>query len=407
MVNIEKIDLQWLLEYRAILTYFQPIVSVKKQAIIGVEALSRGLTYDGDLIMPKILFAQAVKSNRSVELDRVCREVSLANYKRIREQNQEQFLFLNLDSSIVDKGVVGSGHLIKNVSNLNLSPSSIVIEITESQVHDSKALNKFIKHHKEYGFLFALDDMGSDASNLDRILHVRPDIIKIDRELITEIQHDYYKQELFKALVTVAKKTGALVIAEGVETHQEAVTCLELGANFLQGYYISKAVPCNAGFTSAISKTLFSLASSYRCSIVEKIRSDGLKRVTYESILDGLVKELAETPPERYELKLREIAKTHASVQCYYILDTRGIQITETVQVQCDSDGKSHAMFHPAVKGDDQSLKDYFLFIHAGFERYMSEPYISLANGHPCLTGAAIFTANNDDSYIVCIDFKL
>jgi len=405
ILNFEQSNLQWLIDNRSIVTYFQPIVSIKKQAIIGVEALSRGLANNGELIMPQDLFSKAVDYNKIVDLDRLCREVSLENYKKSR--NQDCFLFLNLDSSIIDRGVVGSGQLINVVTQLGLSPSSIVIEITESQVYDIKALVKFIKRYKAYGFLFALDDVGSDSSNLARILHVRPDIIKVDRELIKDIPSDYYKQELFKSLVTMAKKTGSLVIAEGVETHEEAVTSLELGANFLQGYYISKPIPSDISFSSGISKTVLSLATSYCSSIVEKIREDGLKKFTYNNILDNLAQELATSQPEDFESKLRGIALKCPWVQCYYILDKGGIQITETVDVHSNNNGKRHGMFQPACRGTNQSQRDYYLFIHAGFERYMSEPYISLANGYQCITGAALFKTNGCDSFILCIDFKV
>lgn len=407
MLNDAHIDLDWLLEHRAIQTYFQPIVSIRKQEIIGLEALSRGLHFNNDIIMPLPLFAKAVAQGRSVDLDRLCREKALENYKMLSGQGNDHFLFINLDTSIIDKGVVGSGHLIQAVRQLDLSPSSIVIEIVESKVHDTNSLTKFINAYKQYGFLIALDDMGSNSSNLDRILQVRPHIIKIDRALIRDINSDYYKQELFKALVCVAKKTGALVVAEGVETHHEAVTSLELGADFLQGYYIAHPALYSDNITSTLSQTLQLLISSYRSSIVEKIQGETRKRTIYENVLKELVTKLSTIPPENFEFKLREIAKNHTEVQCYYILDIHGIQITETVKAYFDNDGKRHGMFRPDFRGSDQSLKDYYIFLHAGFERYLSEPYISLANGHPCLTGSVIFPACNGCSYILCIDFNL
>lgn len=406
MVNSEQIDLECLLANRAIQTYFQPIVSIRKQEIVGLEALSRGLNSNNDIIMPQPLFAEAAAKGRSVELDRLCREKALENFKRVSGKSEDSFLFLNLDTSIIDKGVVGSGHLIKAVRQLGLNPSSIVIEIVESKIHDTEGLAKFIKSHKQYGFLIALDDMGSASSNLDRILHVRPDIIKIDRGLIREINNDYYKQELFKALVSVAKKTGALVVAEGIESHNEAVTSLELGADFLQGYYIAHPAPYADNLDSTISDTLRLLVSSYRRSIVKKTQSEALKRTIYKNLLEELGQKLSNIQPADFELKLKEIAKDHACVQCYYILDVYGTQITETVKAYFTNNGKRHGMFRPDFKGSDQSLKDYYIFIHAGFEQYISEPYISLANGLPCLTGSLIFKNCNGHFCILCIDFS-
>lgn len=405
-VTNESINLELLLKHRAIQTHFQPIVSIRKQTVIGLEALSRGVSPSNELIMPQPLFAIADAKEKSVELDRLCREKALENYKKISGQDHDHFLFLNLNTSILNEEVVSSGHLIKAVTQLGLKPSSIVIEIIESKVHDVESLTRFIKLHKQYGFLIALDDMGSDSSNLDRILQVHPDIIKIDRGLVTEINNDYYKQELFRSLVLVAKKTGALVIAEGVETHNEAVTSLELGADFLQGYYIAYPAPFTNQVTSVNAKTMRLLSSSYRSCMVEKIRNIALQRTFYEHILEELTKKLACVCPENFEIKLKEIAKDQACVQCYYILDMNGKQLTETVKASLDNQENRHGMFHPDCRGTDQSLKDYYLYIHSGFKKYISETYISLANGQPCLTGSILFQTANGNPYILCIDFS-
>ncbi len=408
MLYDENINLECVLRHRTIQTHFQPIVSIRKQGVIGLEALSRGVSPDNAIIMPQTLFIEAATTGRSVELDRLCREKALETFKSISAQGSDSFLFLNLNTSILDEGVVGSGYLIKAVNQLGLRPTSIVIEVIESKVRDIDSLTRFIKLHKQYGFLIALDDMGSDSSNLDRILQVRPDIIKIDRGLIKDISNDYYKQELFKALVFVAKKTGALIIAEGVETHNEAVTCLELGADFLQGYYIAYPAPFTNNLHRVISKKMHLLSFSYRSSMVKKIQNMSSARNFYNDILEAVKEKLSCIYPEHFEMKLDEIAKYQTCVQCFYLLDSNGMQITDTIKSYVnDDDGIRHRMFHPDCKGSDQSLKEYYLYIHSGFESYISEPYISLANGHPCVTGSIIFQAYNGTHYILCIDFDL
>ena len=69
---------------------------------------------------------------------------------------------------------------------------------------------------------------------------MRPDVIKIDRSLITGVDGDFYKQETFKSLVSLRRRIGALVVAEGIETEAEAVTALELGADLLQGFFLGR-----------------------------------------------------------------------------------------------------------------------------------------------------------------------
>src|SRR5215204_1586863 len=77
-------------------------------------------------------------------------------------------------------------------------------------------------------------------SNLNRIPLIKPDILKVDRRLISNIDADYYKQETFKSLVGVSRRIGALIVAEGVESESEAIISLELGADLLQGYFLSR-----------------------------------------------------------------------------------------------------------------------------------------------------------------------
>lgn len=87
-------------------------------------------------------------------------------------------LFLNLETSLIDHGVVGSGVLINQVNVAQLSTDFIVMEIIETKLENIDALAEFIKMYREYGFSFALDDVGAGCSNLDRIPVTQPDILK-------------------------------------------------------------------------------------------------------------------------------------------------------------------------------------------------------------------------------------
>ncbi len=77
-------------------------------------------------------------------------------------------------------------------------------------------------------------------SNLDRISIIKPDILKIDKSLVQSAAGQYHSSEIVKSLVALAHRIGSLVIAEGVETANEAVIALELGVDMLQGYYFAK-----------------------------------------------------------------------------------------------------------------------------------------------------------------------
>jgi len=400
-----QINLNTLLEARTITTYFQPIVSIGKRMIVGYEALSRGINPNTkDIIMPDDLFALAAANNKLVDLDRLCREKALENYKLLANPNHP-LLFLNLDTAIIDEGVVGSGNLSSSVERLGISPTSVVIEIIESKVCDIHALKKFISTYKKLGFLIALDDVGNGHSNLDRIFHVRPDIIKIDRLLIRDIDTDYYKQELFKSLVYMAKKTGSLVVAEGIETNPEALACLEYGADMLQGYYFSRPEPVNTIVPSQFHDKLNHVATVFRTQKFEKINNDWRKKNDYCNQLQPLLCDLSTIKQDQFQKKLNETA-IECPLQYLYILDMNGIQITDTAGIAGTDRGESTNIFQVACKGTDQSLKDYYMFIQAGQDIYSTETYMSLANGKPCITYAMTFKDSSHCQYILCADFN-
>ncbi|MDR3564751.1 MAG: EAL domain-containing protein [Negativicutes bacterium] len=405
--SYRQTSLDAILEKRAIETHFQPVVSMRKKSVIGVEALSRGLDpLTAAVIMPQVLFSLAAASGRVVDLDRLCREKALENFKHIRTTEDSLLLFLNLDASIIDKGVVGSGHLIQSVEKMGLSPSSVVIEIIESRVDDIQALKTFIAAYRKYGFLIALDDIGNGHSNLDRIFHVRPDIIKIDRCLVAEIDKDYYKQEVFKSLVGLAKKIGSLVVVEGVETKEEALACLEFGADMLQGYYFAKPQPLPNVLQKGIGEKINLIVADYMNARIEHINAKLVKKQRYDNVLESVVRELSKLQPAHLEMKLRELAEEHDCLQSFYILDMAGLQITDTIETPSETDEKRHGIFQAAFNGVDQSLKDYYVFICAGLDRHITEVYRSLANGKLCVTGSIVFKDCTDNRYILCVDFN-
>lgn len=116
---------------------------------------------------------------------------------------------------------------------------SIIEEINESMVKDINSLQTFISLHRSYGFIIAMDDIGAGHSNLNRVAIVRPDFLKIDRALVKDLDKEYYKQEVFKSLINLARNTGALVVAEGVEGMEEAIAAMDFGVDMIQGFHFS------------------------------------------------------------------------------------------------------------------------------------------------------------------------
>lgn len=408
MSSLNSTDLSKILENKMIETHYQPVVSIIKKAVIGFEGLSRGkVDDDSDLIPPLELFKQASKDQRTIELDRICSEKALENFVDIHLKSKDLLLFINIDTSIMTEDIAGSGVIIDLVKKLNMKPENIVIEIVESKVRDEEAITRFIQNHRSYGFLIALDDVGSGRSNLDRIIVTKPDIIKIDRIIVKDMHLDYYKQEVFKALVGLAKTIGALVVAEGIEIEEEAIKAVELGADMLQGYYFAAPRIIQQAFIKNFNVPVRKLATSYYKYLSEKINDQKLRHKEYSNIIKEVLNHLSKCEEARFDYKLMEVINEYKFFECLYILNPSGVQVSDTVTHLVQMSKHKNLIFQPAKKGEDHSLKKYYYYLrNMKVSKYLTEPYISLASGNLCVTISSVFKNIEGKKFILCVDMN-
>lgn len=109
-------------------------------------------------------------------------------------------------------------------------------------MEDLGHLKNILDYYRSKGFRVALDDVGSGYSNLNVIAELKPDIIKIDREIIRNVHEDKIKNAILEALVRIARECGIDVLAEGVETVEE-FEFLRDKVDFAQGYFFGKPAP--------------------------------------------------------------------------------------------------------------------------------------------------------------------
>ncbi|HNX60395.1 MAG TPA: EAL domain-containing protein [Spirochaetota bacterium] len=388
-----------------ITTHYHPIVSIKTSKVIGYEALVRGIDACGGIVSPDVLLSCAMKDGQLLEFDRMCRESAVRNYPELCTQTGgNPFLFMNFESSLIDMGVTGSGVIMNLCADAGVDPSRVVIEIVESRVNDVDAMSRFIGAHRDKGFCIALDDVGEGYSNLNRISVVNPDIMKIDRSLVTGISHDYVKQRIVSSLAHLARGIGALVCAEGIECAEDALSALEAGADLFQGFHFAKPAPVDriADINSRIDD-LSHLSRSHAVSMIEKKR-DMSRR--HQRDLEDASNRLEEVPFLEFQPVIERCLSSMSGCECVYVLNSNGCQITETICMN-EKSGKSASLFHPAEIGTDHSLKDYFYIpAESGGESFNSDAYVSLASGNLCRTVSKTFAhRETGESYVLCADF--
>lgn len=403
--DYSDLDLKVLLDREMVEVHFQPIFSIREKKIVGFEGLSRGVhPVSGKLIPPLALLKIAKEAGLTLDLDRLFRKKILEAFKTCCPQPHDLFLSLNFETSVIDKEV-GTLHLIHLCRQLGLDPSSIVIEILESKVKSVEALAKFVHIHREHGFLIALDDVGKGHSNLDRIPIIQPDIIKVDRSLVTNLQDDYYRQEIFKALVNLSQKIGALTLAEGVETEQETLASLELGADLLQGYYFSEPQEPSQDFAGQVGRAMELVADKFRKHMVEKFNIRKIQHERFGLMVESLVKDLSASAEHELDGKVSSALLDHPIAKAIYVLDGNGLQCSI---MSCKTDQQPRkGIFRLPHKGTDYSLRDYYYaLMDPGFHRetYTSDPYISPATGLFCVTISARFQDKGGASRILCVD---
>ncbi|MBW2272195.1 MAG: EAL domain-containing protein [Deltaproteobacteria bacterium] len=219
---------------------YEPILNLTTRDIIGYEGLVRG-PWDSDLHTPGALFQMAEKTGLVYELDCLCRRQAL---RGARGLTPGKLLFLNcLPTAIHDPAFRGDV-LRKTLEELRLRPSDVVFEISERESIANFAIFREARdYYRELGFKVALDDTGVAYGSLEAVMELSPDFIKADLSLVRGIDSDRPRQELLRALNSVAGTIHASIIAEGIETSEELSTVHDLGIAYGQGYLFGRPAP--------------------------------------------------------------------------------------------------------------------------------------------------------------------
>lgn len=230
-------ELEKIIKTQSINTVFQPIVSLSTGDIIGYEALSRG-PEDSPLYMPEKLFEAAEIYKRTWELELACRIKAI---ERSKNMPNGKLLFLNVDPKIIKDKNFKKGLTKEFLLENNISPETIIFEITEkTAILDYKNFTSILNNYTNQGYKIAIDDTGSGYSGLKTISETKPNYIKLDIDLIRNIDSDSFKQSLIKAFVSFAKSTKISLIAEGIETKEELKALIDLGVDAGQGFFLKK-----------------------------------------------------------------------------------------------------------------------------------------------------------------------
>lgn len=400
--SAEATSIHEIIEREWISVVFHPLVSIKRKALLGVEALAR-CAAPGESIPPPELFRMAHEAGRLLELDRLCRRKALEAFAPIHQKNKSLILSLNVDGHAIDSDVARSGYLLHAVKEAGVSPNNVIIEIVESRARDTQALADFVSNYRKNGFLIALDDVGAGHSNLDRIPLLSPDVLKLDRSLVSGVAGHMMRFEVVKSFVQMASRLGSLALAEGVERQEDILRLLEIGVDVFQGYYFGKPAR-QMPEPETIGERIEYLAQKFRVHATERFAAQKTLYARHDALVFKLCAELSNLGSTGLDQALTSFIDSHENIECLYVLSAKGVQMTGTICNPAKLRKRKRFIYEPARVGADHSLKEYYLPLLAGLPKFTTQPYISLASGNLCITISAAYKDRDNRSCILCAD---
>ncbi|MDQ3321573.1 MAG: EAL domain-containing protein [Acidobacteriota bacterium] len=212
---------------------FQPIIDFEQKSVFAQEALVRGLNKEsaGEIL-------SRLTPENVYKFDQLCRVKAVALASKLKF---DSFVSINFMPNAVYNPENCLRTTLKAAAENNFPVSRIIFEITEvERVNNDNHLKNIVVEYKRQGFKTAIDDFGSGYSGLNLLSIFQPDIIKLDMELIRDIDKHFVKRTIVKSAVQICRDLGITVIAEGIETKNELNVLRDFGLNLFQGYYFAK-----------------------------------------------------------------------------------------------------------------------------------------------------------------------
>jgi len=213
---------------------FQPIVDATTSKVWGFEALTRGVNGKP---YPAIIANMSEK--RRISFDKMVAMKALREAARLGLTRNGCKVTLNVRPTI-DQGALDAAFVARVAKHYKLDLGDIVLELTEDAKLSYEDFQKVVSLHHRMGIATGIDDFGSGYSGLNVLASSGASMVKLDRHLISGIDHDKNKQMIVASFTALCDKLGAIVVAEGVETQAEAITLRKHGIKLMQGYYFGK-----------------------------------------------------------------------------------------------------------------------------------------------------------------------
>lgn len=382
----------------------QAILSPLKELSVGIEALARGIDFETNEVIGAGELIKAARDNGVlIELEQLLIEKAIEEYSQFYDIKSEMLLFINIDAELIEYCLDGD-FIIKKMNEYKIPYGNIVFDLNGIDFSEREVTKKFIQRYRDLGFAICIDDLGRDYSNLDKIIMMNPDIIKINARRLNNLEDQDYKKNVITFLNHIAQKMGIVVVAKGIEDKESWINAVKNGAQFIQGYYVAKPMAINPKELNQWMDNLYE-----KIQIEDYLNQDYIER---DRVIMGKLARLTErlgkeTTPEMiddFEVHQMDYFDRFPMIETIWFLDENGIQMGPSYNNIERYKIRHGSIFQAYKDGRDFSKSDLYKQLwDTILTVWLTEPFVSMVTNNVCV-GASSYISNS--KIIICMNIN-
>lgn len=401
------VDIQKLINNKNIEIVMQLVISPNQDYAAGIEALSRGVDPDsGERVSPMEMITAADAMGLLPDLEKLMLYKALETFKPLHEANPDLLLFMNMGTRFIEI-CQNSDYIDSAIQAFGIPVSNIFFDITAFDSSRLGITKNFADIYRGKGFYMCIDDIGSDYNNIDKLLYLSPDIVKIDFRALRKLENKTYAENMIKTMKYITETLGIIMVAKGIEDEEDVSFALKNGAQFMQGYYISQPLDLTTESLISIKDRYRNLMAAH--VIEEGSRTDLSRQLTSKAyMIMNDIKEMISNHFEDVEnLDAEAIYSAFPMIENFWILDDKGIQNGVNHVNLENYMPKKTSMFQIYSPGTDFSGKDLFSQLYSTILNvWVTPPFNSILTNNLCV-GSSIRLDFSPEMAVLCANINL
>ncbi len=403
----------------ALLTRIQEIiknesVEIKMQIVISpnndystaVEAFSRGIDADGNYIPPLKLIYEASKHGLLYELEELMLRKTLDAFRTIFLDNPNTLLFINIDSDFMEI-CLESDVIDRMVLAYGIPVSNIFFDIVSFDFGRLRTIKEFVDMYRRKGYYICIDDIGKDYQNIDKILYLGPDAVKVNISPLRQLENQVYVEGMLKVLKGIAEALGIIIVAKGIEDESDITYALHSGAQFMQGYFISKPTDLKPDFFKTLKHRYQTLMEEH--VVEEETQLELTRSMTSKAYakMNEIKSFIIDQMKQNGKIDEMLIFQKFKLIENLWVLDENGIQYGPTFINSEAYKTKNISMFQIFQHGSDFSTKDVFTQLESGIlDVWVTTPHQSVLTQNICI-GASTKLNLSEQFFVLGVNLNL